>query len=839
MRLSRSLLVGGLTFAVSTLSARAATIYVNAAATGSNDGSSWSNAYTSLRSGLTAAASGDEIWVAAATYLPTTTADRTVNFQLKNGVGVYGGFNGTETMRDQRNPAVNVTILSGDIGSPGDSSDNSYHVVTADAAVTASGVLDGFTITGGNASGSSPDDRGGGMWDNSGAPTIGHCIFTANSAQERGGGLRVTTGMPVLDGCVFESNSAAVGGGGVFAGSGSTLLVKNTIFRSNSTVSTGGGGLEAVDNVSVVNSVFLQNSGNGAAFLSNGSVSDCTFTLNSSYGVAFFTDGSAANSVLWGDAVGEVFPGIGTIAITYSDVQGGWIGTGNINADPLFVNAGGGDLRLGPGSPAVDAGSNAAVPAGITTDITGLPRFFDDPDVPDTGAGTPPIVDMGAHERVPLSVTDPASQTVCAGTGVSLSVTAMGQAPLSYQWRKNTVNLSDGGSVSGSTTPTLTISPTVTGDSGTYDVVVTDAFLQTVTSAAATLTVNPLPIAAASGSAAICAGGSTPLSGSGGVSCSWAPATGLSDPNSCNPSASPASTTTYTLTVTDANGCVSTNNPTVTVTVNPLPPAPTITAPSWAVVGATGIMATVPNNAGSTYAWTVSGGTITGGQGSSGIVFDAGPPGTTMALSVVETPSAGCPSAAGTATVQVDFLDVPPTHPFHDFVDTIARDGITAGCGVGNYCPDNPVTRAQMAVFLLRAEHGSSYAPPACSGLFTDVPCPGGFAVDWIEQLSIEGVTAGCGGGNYCPDNPVTRAQMAVFLLRAEHGSGYTPPACAGIFQDVACMPTPAFAVDWIEQLYAEGVTGGCSPSPLLYCPDDPNTRGQMAVFLVKALNLP
>jgi len=198
----------------------------------------------------------------------------------------------------------------------------------------------------------------------------------------------------------------------------------------------------------------------------------------------------------------------------------------------------------------------------------------------------------------------------------------------------------------------------------------------------------------------------------------------------------------------------------------------------------------------------------------------------------------GAATAALSSAFFADFLDVPGSHPFHDFVVTVARHGITAGCGGGNYCPDASVTRAQMAVFLLRAEHGSSYAPPVCSGLFTDVPCPGGFAADWIEQLSIEGITAGCGGGNYCPGEPVTRAQMAVFLLKAEHGSSYAPPACAGTFQDVACTPTPAFAVDWIEQLYTEGVTGGCNSSPLLYCPDNPNTRGQMAVFLTKTFGL-
>ncbi|HWZ86999.1 MAG TPA: hypothetical protein VN032_12405, partial [Thermoanaerobaculia bacterium] len=99
--------------------AEAGVIFVNGAATGANNGSSWANAYVSLQSGLTAAGSSDEIWVAAATYKPTATIDRTISFALKNGVGVYGGFNGTETQRSQRNPAVNVTILSGDIGTPG------------------------------------------------------------------------------------------------------------------------------------------------------------------------------------------------------------------------------------------------------------------------------------------------------------------------------------------------------------------------------------------------------------------------------------------------------------------------------------------------------------------------------------------------------------------------------------------------------------------------------------------------------------------------------------------------------------------------------------------------
>jgi hypothetical protein len=96
------------------------------------------------------------------------------------------------------------------------------------------------------------------------------------------------------------------------------------------------------------------------------------------------------------------------------------------------------------------------------------------------------------------------------------------------------------------------------------------------------------------------------------------------------------------------------------------------------------------------------------------------------------------------------------------------NDGITAGCSVSPplYCPDVPVTRAQMAVFVWKAQHGDK-APPACEGVFADVPCPGGFAVDYIEGIAAEGVTAGCGNDNYCPDASITNAQMAVFLVKA------------------------------------------------------------------------
>ena len=206
------------------------------------------------------------------------------------------------------------------------------------------------------------------------------------------------------------------------------------------------------------------------------------------------------------------------------------------------------------------------------------------------------------------------------------------------------------------------------------------------------------------------------------------------------------------------------------------------------------------------------------------------------------TPSGGAlaltlPARSATlAVTMLDFADVPPSDPFYDFVMTVADDGVSAGCGNTDFCPGSPVTRAQMAVFLLKSKLGPHYAPPAASGtLFSDVPA-NAFAADWIEDLAGRGITAGCGGGRYCPDAPVTRAEMAVFLLKTANGIGYTPPAATGmVFDDV---PADGFAADWIEDLAARAITGGCQASPPLYCPSQPNTRAQMAVFLTKMFAL-
>lgn len=125
------------------------------------------------------------------------------------------------------------------------------------------------------------------------------------------------------------------------------------------------------------------------------------------------------------------------------------------------------------------------------------------------------------------------------------------------------------------------------------------------------------------------------------------------------------------------------------------------------------------------------------------------------------------PPEVGSST---GFGDVKRTHWASAWIKQLASEGITAGCGNGNYCPEAPVTRAQMAIFLLRAKYGSSYRPPAVGSStgFGDVR-PTYWAAAWIKQLVVEGITAGCGNGNYCPESPVTRDQMAVFLVRTFH----------------------------------------------------------------------
>jgi glucose/arabinose dehydrogenase len=180
------------------------------------------------------------------------------------------------------------------------------------------------------------------------------------------------------------------------------------------------------------------------------------------------------------------------------------------------------------------------------------------------------------------------------------------------------------------------------------------------------------------------------------------------------------------------------------------------------------------------------------------------------------------------------FQDVAPDFWAWQYVEGLAASGITGGCGGNDFCPNTSLNRAEAAVFLVRGVHGSAFVPPPATGtVFTDVPASY-WAASYIEQVAADGVAHGCGGGQYCPEALLTRAEAAVLLLRAQHGQSYVPPAGTGtVFHDV---PADHWAVSWIEQLAAEGISGGCGGGN--YCPNDAITRAEAAVLLTRTFSL-
>jgi hypothetical protein len=187
------------------------------------------------------------------------------------------------------------------------------------------------------------------------------------------------------------------------------------------------------------------------------------------------------------------------------------------------------------------------------------------------------------------------------------------------------------------------------------------------------------------------------------------------------------------------------------------------------------------------------------------------------------------------------FLDVPNTHMFWHHIEAFYNAGITSGCSQSPrlYCPNNPVTRGEMAVFIERAL--GKFAPsPTPSGMFTDVPYPGLESfTPFIEQYYNDGLTVGCSQSplKYCPQNNVTRGEMAVFIERAL-GNFAPNPSPTKMFTDVPYPGMESFT-PFIEQFYNDGITVGCSQSPLMYCPQNNVTRGEMAVFIVRAFGIP
>ncbi|HHY55949.1 MAG TPA: hypothetical protein GYA08_10985, partial [Chloroflexi bacterium] len=431
--------------------------YAAPSAQGSGDCSSWANACT-LQTALAQAVSGDEIWVKAGAHYPGA---RSATFTLKNGVSLYGGFAGTETARDQRDWQVNKTILSGDIDQNDINTDgnliaetwndiqgnNAYHIVTS-SGTDATAVLDGFVITAGQANGANaPDNAGSGMVNVNANPTLVNVTFSGNAAAVEGGGIYDESGNPTLTNVTFSGNRATYGGG-IYTWQGTPTLTDVT-FSGNSAIWYGGGMQAYYSNPTLTNVTFINNTarfGGGmrsdtdSATLTNvtfsGNAALVSDNLGGSGGGIYHGAGAltVANAILWGNSAitGPQIHTVGASIISYSDIQGcggsgswnaacGTNGGGNIDADPRFVNPAGGNLRLQLDSPAIDAGNNAAVPVGIVTDRDGNPRFVDIPSVPDTGNGTPPIVDMGAYEAQPDPIT--ATPTATATRTPTLTAT--------------------------------------------------------------------------------------------------------------------------------------------------------------------------------------------------------------------------------------------------------------------------------------------------------------------------------------------------------------------------------------------------------------------------------
>lgn len=189
------------------------------------------------------------------------------------------------------------------------------------------------------------------------------------------------------------------------------------------------------------------------------------------------------------------------------------------------------------------------------------------------------------------------------------------------------------------------------------------------------------------------------------------------------------------------------------------------------------------------------------------------------------------------AAVYHTFLDVPFDHWSWKYVEALQDAGITNGCGGGNFCRASFLTRAEMAVMLVRAMHGPTFVPPPATGVFADVPTTY-WAAGHIEQLYRDGLTNGCSTTSlrYCPEGRLTRSEMVTFLMRQEHGASFTPPPATGIFSDV---PSNHWAINNIEQAYNDGTTSGCGTNPLRFCPDQDLPRDEMAAFVTKAFNLP
>ncbi len=403
-------------------------IYVNANAMGFGTGESWINSFLDLHDALEASCSGNEIWLAAGTYKPSgyptgcsgCSSTRDNSFLLKDEVKIYGGFNGTETSLNQRNSAINKSILSGDINNVGEATDNVYHVLISinDGASTK---LDGLTIRdGGESANQFPAfptitlegqalriDLGGGLLNYNSDIVVSNCDFILNRATSLGGGIHNKLSDPTIKNCSFISN---IGSG--ILNDNSNPIIESCAFISN-TSNFGGGISNQISSPIINNCTFIGNSasGSGGGICNNNTcspiITNCTFVSN--YGAndagAIMNFSSCnpviKNTIFWGNTsngIPEIANSDGTSVpvVSYSIIQGGYspctsCPNTNGNIDPQFLNIADADgidnvhrsfddgIALKRTSPAINAGTNSGAPE---LDIIGNYK----PDVSDIGA---------------------------------------------------------------------------------------------------------------------------------------------------------------------------------------------------------------------------------------------------------------------------------------------------------------------------------------------------------------------------------------------------------------------------------------------------------------------
>jgi len=337
-------------------------LHVRAGSTKAGNGLSWTTAFPSITAALNVAGTSDELWVAAGRYLESVAMERTV--------AMYGGFLGIEAARDARDWIANETII--------DATGLQTHAVTA-ADMT---ILDGFTITGGNSL-----LYGGGVYCDRSSPTLRNCIIKGNSSVGSGGGVWGYECSPTLTNCMITANTATGeygNGGGICCYIRCSPTLTNCTITGNTAAKKGGG---------VYCSSYVS-----AAFL------NCTITGNRAATTGGFYWNHAetptlTNCILWN--FGEEFSGysVGRPIVSYSCVEGGWEGVGNIDATPGFVHPWDGewaDLHLLHNSPCIDVGRR--MPS-VTNDLDGLPRPYDVPNIGFDGDGQG--YDMGAYEYHP------------------------------------------------------------------------------------------------------------------------------------------------------------------------------------------------------------------------------------------------------------------------------------------------------------------------------------------------------------------------------------------------------------------------------------------------------